>query len=346
MWRLFCTSAVAAFFVTHAALGVNYTYNAPGNVDWNDMAAWAPAGSAITLADTATIPGGAADIVINTEFPGLQVGNITIGTNAARTGMITVGAYAGTTGSLEIASGATIIKNQALSDRISSKLQLDGPTTFCCTDGILATYGINGQGGVIKDGIGDMKFEAFANTYSGQTWVKAGKLLLSGEDGILEIGAGGLKITFGRLQYNGSGNHIADDAPVELSGGSQLNFAGYSETMGVLTLSGNATGFGGDHTTGGDIHFANSSAATWVPGAVLTLTTFESSAVPTYYFGSDTTGLTANQLAQIRFVDGVTGAISPAGWDPAGNGLLVPVPEPMTISLLVVGGLAMLKRRK
>ncbi len=350
-----CMFAVVALLVAQAAFATDYTWSA-GNGAWGVATSWGGAGFPNNLTDTAYFSAAAAQTAQTDSGGPFKVGNITFGNGsrlATSTVQVKIGGYTGTGGVIEVAANSTITQNDPMSatyaDKFNAKLQLDGATTFngAAAGGYIYTYGLTGSGGVVKDGPGYMQFEAYANTNTGLTWIKAGRLNLDLTKGMQAIGAGGLKMTGGRLQYasgTGGGNNIDDTCPLDLSGGAELTLAGASETVGVLTLSGNATGWGNNNGLDA-VHFANSSAATWAPGAVFTITTYNASLPGKYYFGTDTTGLTADQLAQVRFVDGVTSAVSPAMWDPSGSGLVVPAPEPMTISLLVVGGLALLRRK-
>ncbi len=326
----FWTVAIVALFVAQAALAVDYTYTggATGTDMWNSPATWGGVGFPNSYSDTAYFSGAVAQ-TIRTEVNGANpflVGNMTLGNGLGRTTAVIVGGYIGSPG-LEIGTGSTITKKDGTTDKLACKVTLDGPTTFTPMAGSLYTYGMSGAGGVIKDGNGYLTFEgdsSCANTYFGLTYLKTGRLYLSGTDGTQFIPAGGLKIgPGGRLQYStpGSGNHIADTCPVELAGG-DLVPNGNAETVGVATLTANCTLYGTPTDSG--FHFANSTAATWTPGMSITLQTYNSSALPKYYFGTNNTGLTAGQLAQIKFVDGLTGISTPAMYDPANTGLLVP----------------------
>jgi autotransporter-associated beta strand protein len=107
------------------------------------------------------------------------------------------------------------------------------------------------------------------NTYTGTTTI---------EGGILELGANAV---------------FADTAPVELSGGT-LAAETYTDTLGVLTLTSTSAITVG---RGGQLIFADSSAATWAPEARLDI---RGEFVPgkSIQFRGEK-GLTAAQLAQI-----------------------------------------------
>jgi hypothetical protein len=118
---------------------------------------------------------------------------------------------------------------------------------------------------------------------------------------------------------------------VTLDGGT-LDVSGFNQaiTSAKLTLNANSTiDFG---TDGSEIDFANSSSVSWI--GTLTLANWD----PTkdkLRFGTDDTGLTSPQLSAIAFDDGITQVV---GLD--GSGYLVTVPEPSTIALGLMGGLA------
>ena len=354
----FCTVAIVALFVAQAAFAVDYTYTGgfSGSDLWNNPASWGGVGFPNSASDTAYFEGRLAQKV-GTEAGGqnpFMVSNITLGNGLARAAIITLGTYAGCPG-LEIAAGATILKRDATADVINCAISLDGATTVTsATTGGNLTFrgGITGLGSFTKTGPGYVTFDVTPNTYTGLTYLaNGGRLYLNGSSGTQFIGTGGLKIA-GRLQYGngaGYGDHIADTCPVELAAGGEFVPSGAAETVGVATLTGNFTLWGA-YVTDAGVHFANSSAATWTPGAMITLTAYAKTidqVMPKYYFGTDNTGLTAAQLAQIQFVDeDASGNLTTTyGAMLAPDGQVVPVPEPMTISLLVVGGLALLRRK-
>lgn len=150
--------------------------------------------------------------------------------------------------------------------------------------------------------------------------------IISGSGGIRKIGSGLVRLsnnnTFtgtttvnaGTLQY-GAANVLANNSNVILNGGKFSTGAttGYSDTVGTLTLTDNSTiELGtGTHT----LNFANSSAVAWTAGKTLTITGWTNSCSGAKVFvGTDNTGLTATQLAQITFQGYAPGAsISPIG---------------------------------
>ncbi|MEM0575236.1 T9SS sorting signal type C domain-containing protein [Flavobacterium polysaccharolyticum] len=95
-------------------------------------------------------------------------------------------------------------------------------------------------------------------------------------------------------------NRISDGSRLVLNGGSYTT-GGFSESMNTLTLNENSTiALGtGNHT----VNFAASNGTTWVAGRTLTITgwtgVFGSSG--RIFVGTSTSGLTATQLAQVKF---------------------------------------------
>lgn len=132
------------------------------------------------------------------------------------------------------------------------------------------------------------------------------------------------------LVPNGA-NRINDTAPIELKGGTYRTgaTAGFSDTVGVLTLSDDSSlvlGTGNHALT-----FAASNAASWTAGKKLTITGWigdyngtSAGTNPRIFFGNSATALTSGQLDQIQFFDGAsnykaillpTGEVVPSGVD-------------------------------
>jgi autotransporter-associated beta strand protein len=143
---------------------------------------------------------------------------------------------------------------------------------------------ISGAGATVsKQGTGTLTLSG-ANTYTGNTSIVAG---------ILRLGAA---------------NVISNSSNMVLAGGtfSTGAAAGFAETLGTLTVSANSTlAFGtGGHT----INFANSNATTW--GGFLFVTGWTGSFNGTagtagrFFAGNSTTGLTAEQLQRVLFLNG------------------------------------------
>src|SRR5206468_3335040 len=90
---------------------------------------------------------------------------------------------------------------------------------------------IDGAGGVLKDGPGDLEFSGFPNTYAGTTTVSAGTLLLNKAPGSTAI-PGPLFIFFGAVRSLAN-EQITNSAPVTVNAG-LLDLNGFTETIGSL----------------------------------------------------------------------------------------------------------------
>jgi len=106
-------------------------------------------------------------------------------------------------------------------------------------------------------------------------------------------------------------NRINNSAPIEFKGGTYRSGAttGYTDQVGVLTLTDNSNIIlgTGNHT----LTFADSNAASWASGKILTITGWVGSyngttagTNPKIFFGSSNSTLTTAQLNQIQFFNG------------------------------------------
>ncbi len=121
--------------------------------------------------------------------------------------------------------------------------------------------------------------------------------------------SGGLTLNAGILQLGGANERLNNSLPVTLNGGSFSSgaAAGYSETMGTLALADNSSiALGtGSHS----LIFSASNAVGWAAGKILSITGWTGSIGGTgasgrVFIGNNATGLTTDQLSQIRFLVG------------------------------------------
>lgn len=177
---------------------------------------------------------------------------------------------------------------------------------------------ISGTGSLSKFGASTLTLSG-ANTYTGATAISAGTLKL------------------------GVANAIATSSGLTLAGGT-LDPGGFAQSIsGPLTLSASSTI---DFEAGGSvITFGNSSGATWTSGDPLDLANWNAT-LDSIQFGTDDTGLTAAQLAEIEF-NGNAGTLGEAQLNSDGD-LVQVVPEPTTLTLAALGGFGVffMRRRK
>lgn len=177
-----------------------------------------------------------------------------------------------------------------------------------------------------KYGTGTLEFSGgTANTYTGQTIINAGTLRLNKASGVDAISGSSITVNSGGTLLLSQHNQIKNSTNLILNGGtfSTGDTTGFSEKLGTLTLSANST-----INLGTGIHllqFDDSSALAW--SGTLTIYGWTGTIGTTgtqgkIFFGSNASGLTALQLAQISFNGFGPGAIL------LSSGELVPVAIP------------------
>jgi autotransporter-associated beta strand protein len=264
-------------------------------------------------AGTATVSGGAITAVTLTD----------LGTNYTSAPTITLSGGDGT---------GTVTSNFG-----SSSIALNARTlTVAGTNASPATYAgiISGTGSFIKNGSGTQALSG-SSTYSGATTVNNGTLSISGTLN----GTSAVNINGGVLEI-GADERLSNSASVIMSGGT-LRTAGFTESLGTLTLSGPATiDLGSGAST---LDFFDSSSLSWT-GSLSIMNwsgSTEGGGIDQLLFGNSDTALRADQIAMIHFVD-------PAGFAPGTydatiliNGEVVAVPEP-TSAMMLCSGLGLL----
>jgi autotransporter-associated beta strand protein len=310
----------------------------------------ANANTNITLNDSP-----AANININSlRFNTAAARTLTLsGTNIIQSGGIletsTVGNNASTItgGTLEGASGKDLIviqNNTANSLSIGSVI----------ADNTTAT-------GLTKSGAGTLVVTG-ANTYTGVTTVNAGTLSVDNAGQTTARLANTSNITVnssGTLllaSSNGSStDRINNSATVTLNGG-KFNTAGLSEgstaTAGVGALTLQNTSIIDLGAVASILHFAASNAATWIGNKILEIDNWSGSqsggGVDQLIFGTDTSGLTAGQIAEIQFLNPGGFSAGTYGAMILSNGEIVPIPEPSTwaAGALALSSLVLIQRRR
>ncbi len=226
----------------------------------------------------------------------------------------------------------------------------NGTRNFNVTGGTLTVGAAIQDGGLVKSGPGQLTLTG-TEIYAGPTTVNAGTLVVSGS----LSGTTSLAVNGGTFQM-GANNAVSDLATVNLNGGTFAT-AGFSDTLGALTLGGAATlDFGSGASV---LNFTDSSADTWT--GTLSITNWSGTpdiglgtaggGTDQLIFGSSSAALTPAQVALVQFVnpDALPPGIYSAEILP--NGEVVAIPEPATWSSLALAaatfaGLARFRRRE
>ncbi len=267
----FIKNGAGVFATAGATYPGGFTLNA-GTAVARGTTAFGGGGTNTLTINGGTIAANASRSFANTRFPGgiVVAGDFQLG---------------------EVPANVSIVSNTA-------NLQFDnnvtlGAATRTITLGNAAT---NTFTGVISNTSGGLTLAANANGTSGT-------LVLSGANTF----TGALTVNGGTLAA-GAINTIPSAVTMFLGGGTFKTgtAAGFSQTTGPLVLNASST-----ITLGTGIHslnFLNSSAASWTGTLTITGWTggYDGTASATagrIFFGTDATGLTAGQLAQITFRD-------------------------------------------
>jgi len=242
------------------------------------------------------------------------------------------------TGALIISGGVT--GNTTTSDKT---LTLQGSTSGTGElSGSFADTGGTGKTHLVKTGTGTWFLTGSAKGYEGTTTVTGGILNVSTsltQSTSLSVSDGTFVI--------GANNVLKDDATVTLGSGAILQVANFTDSTGVLAVTGNAQLqlIGGSNS----LIFANSSSADWTGGtlAVSGWSGLEAGDDQIIFEGG-AGGLTTNQLASVTFVNptGFALGVYSAKFD---GTQLVPdalIPEPSSALIFLVGGAGLLGRRR
>jgi len=261
-------------------------------------------------------------------------------------GSVTTGA-----GALTLTSASALTSSaSATSATIAGNLNLTAfASTLNVADGAAAadvnvSAAVSGSANLVKAGAGTLVLSgSSANTLSGSTTVNGGTLELAKSSGVTAIAGSAITVNSGGTLLLGSANQINDAANLTLNGGtfSTGSAAGFSETLGTLTLSGSSSIDLG--TTAHLLQFADSSALSGAWSGSLTIYGWtglpaSSGTSGQIFFGASASGLTSSQLSMVSFDGFGSGAILLT------NGELVPVAVPeaevVLAALLVLGAVA------
>jgi autotransporter-associated beta strand protein len=188
---------------------------------------------------------------------------------------------------------------------------------------------------MIKAGTGTLTLRG-TNTYAGSTQVNAGRLVISGS----LSGTTAVAISGGTLQL-GAAERINNAAAFTLNGGS-LETAGFSETVGSLSLMGDSTiDLGAGNSV---LSFADSSGSLWTAGTLLTIANWSGlsggGGMDQLYFGNSASGL-GSHLSAIHFLNPDGFAPGTYGAQILPTGEVVAIPEP-TALLSIIAGISLL----
>jgi autotransporter-associated beta strand protein len=240
------------------------------------------------------------------------------------------------------------LNNVALSNNTSNRTLTIAGTGHTTISGAI-TNGPSTASNLTKTGSGTLTLTGnIANTYSGNTLISAGTVILDKTAGTNAI-AGNITIQSAGTLLLAESHQINNSSNLTLAGGI-FGTQGNSEALGTLTLNATSTidlGHGSSI-----LQFANSTFTVWQPSAQLQIQNWSGlttgGGTDQIYFGNSNTGLNASKLGQIQF-------INPAGFAPGtygakilSTGEVVPVPEPasiLTAALLLIFCLFRMQRK-
>jgi autotransporter-associated beta strand protein len=348
------TGTDAVFVATNASL----IFNGNTNMTQQTIGNLSGAGS-VSNVGSRTL-----DFRINATSNSTFSGTITDGTNNLN--LVKLGSGTQTLSGNNTYDGTTIISNGVLQIGDGGTNGTLGRGAVTNQAGLVINRGgtylvsnnIAGAGGLTNAGAGTVTLTG-SNTLTGPVRVSGGTLVLSNTTGGQAAGGtSSIQVDSGATLTLGANNQIGNSTALILNGGTfraGTATAGYSDTLGTLTLTADSVIDLGAFTGAHSLTFANSSAIAWATNATLTISNWQGTpwtpgTAGQLLFG--TGGLTSTQLSQIRW--------DPQGFAGAGligaNGELTPIPEPRVyaaaIALLAAVGwrerkrLAALLRRR
>lgn len=314
--------------------------------------------------------------ISNSSAFGTTAGGVTVASGAALslTGGIAVGAEALSLSGSGISS-AGALRNISGTNSWAGNVSLTGNTTINSDAGQLTVSGgvsganqslvVGGAGNVVlsgavtsgagtftKTGTGTVTLSGpSANTFTGDTSIQDGTLVLAKSNGVNAIADGEITINSGGTLLLGANNQIANAAntgKIKMAGGT-FHTGGYSEGtandpgVGSLTLTANSVI---DMGTGASFLHFETTYGSWGSN-ILSITNWSGNigggGTDRVYFSA----ITDSQLAQIRFVN-PGGSIGTVEARRLATGEIVPVPEPSVVAALVLmaGGAMWRERRR
>ncbi len=278
----------------------------------------------------------------------LSAGTLSVGSIGNGGGSGNLGAASNAAANLVFDGGTLQYTGATASTNRNFTINAGKTATFDITTNNLTVSGASPAttGALTKTGAGTLTLSG-ANLYTGATTINAGILKVD-NDGTTTFGkitgssaTGSIAVnTGGTLLLSGAGDHLADSSAMTLNGGT-FNTGGFSETLGVLTLSLSSVI---DMGTGSSIlHFADSHLASWT--GTLSIWNWSGNqgigggTDQLFFGGAGGGGLTASQLTQVKFYSDAGTTILPfaPGFSAftGSFGEVVPVPEPSSVATVL-----------
>ena len=267
---------------------------------------------ASTITNSATnyrVASGNATLVNSTLASGAAANNLGFyrgGSNAGAAVTLTV------TDTLTITSGGISVGN----DGNNTAVIIQGGTSLSTSAAALyVSTGYSGAGGTVaintpvtgnidfaKTGNSDFQFGgSVANSYTGNTYVNGGTMLLAKTAGVASIAGNAVVRTGGTLVLNAS-NQIADSASLSVENGGYFNANNSSETVANLSGGGMIlTGGSGTTTVTGAVTIGDGGIGTMINNRVGTSSVFQMSSGAVFNFELAGNGTTSDMMAFYNF---------------------------------------------
>ncbi|MEO8204682.1 MAG: hypothetical protein ABI615_00780 [Chthoniobacterales bacterium] len=355
---LACLTLLCGAFSTATA----QVWNLNANGNWNTSNNWSTHSVPNSVGASATLGSAITANRTITLGQNITVGSLTISDNNNYTvtgNRLTMDASGSNNASITVSGSGSPLIQSSITLNDNTYFTQNGTGTFTVSGSIttngksLTTNGsgntvlsgtISSGGGFTKSGSGTTTLSGTANNNFSNVTVSGGTLNLDKTDGKNAIGGTGtttVNVNSAGTLVLGGNNQIANTVNMILNGGTFSTGAttGYNETLGTLTLNDCSTI---DLGTGShNLVFANSSSLDWdgtltITGWVGTAASIQGGTQGSIFFGSNSSGLSSNQLCNIDFTGFGHGAML------LSTGELVPlsaVPEAKVVMgvLLLVG---------